>query len=225
MFRIKLALLIGGGVLAFFGIQEVLVSYGTDSKADEVDLKTVEDGQTPESNHAKIGEHMAIFDASVYAVRQAKHEKGEPGPGSKVEYCFYPIISNEHPYINALRELADKHGGLDNVPEEAAWPDIQDYTISMLVKTKKFKTVGTIPDGMDTQDTVQGLIINQIDSLDSEEEGLVKESFPKADLEKVLILEDGRKPASLFKSLGMTFGGILLSLGGVGWLILGRRQE
>ena len=31
MFRIKLALLIGGGVLAFFGIQEVLVSYGNDS--------------------------------------------------------------------------------------------------------------------------------------------------------------------------------------------------
>ncbi len=68
----------------------------------------------------------------------------------------------------------------------------------------------------------QNLVINQIDSLDSEEEDLVKQNFAKADLDKVLILEEGREPASLFKSLGMVFGGIVLTLGGAAWMFLGR---
>jgi hypothetical protein len=71
------------------------------------------------------------------------------------------------------------------------------------------------------QDSVKGLVINRIDSLDSEEEKLIKENFPSLDIDKVLILEQDRTPASLFKSMGMMAGGMLLALVGVGLFFVG----
>lgn len=218
-------MLIGGGMLAFWGTQEFLVSYGADHKAVEVELATIEGGETPAGNHVKLGEHWAIYGACVYAYRQGKYDHGEPDAGTSVDYCFYPIISDAHPFMTALGELSDKYDGLENVPDSAAWPDIQQHTFTVLVKTKQFKKIGAIPDGISAQDSLQGLIINQIDSLDSEEEGLVKQSFPQANLDKVLILEAGRAPASLIKSLGMMFGGLALVIGGGVWMFAGDEEE
>jgi hypothetical protein len=42
------------------------------------------------------------------------------------------------------------------------------------------------------------------------------------DLEQILIVEDGRAPASTTKSLGMTAGGVLISLLGVGGFLMDR---
>ncbi|MFH1268414.1 MAG: hypothetical protein ABIK89_22055 [Planctomycetota bacterium] len=65
-------------------------------------------------------------------------------------------------------------------------------------------------------------MVNRIQSLDGEEERLVKESFPTIDLDKVLLVVEGRKPASLAKSLGMSLGGVFLALLGLGLLLAGR---
>ncbi len=59
-FRLKIALLIGGGVLAFFGGQEFLVSYGTSDKPLEVDLDLdkvliLEAGRKPASLGKSLG--------------------------------------------------------------------------------------------------------------------------------------------------------------------------
>lgn len=50
-------------------------------------------------------------------------------------------------------------------------------------------------------------------------------SFPGIDLTRVLILEEGRQPASLFKSLGLVFGGVVLAGLGSDWFFLGAQQE
>lgn len=66
MFRIKLAMLVGGGVLAFVGFQEFRVSQGTTTEPQKVSLADLESGTIPDNAHLEIGEHIAHYGASVY---------------------------------------------------------------------------------------------------------------------------------------------------------------
>ena len=66
MFRVKLAMIVGGGFLAFFGGQEFLVSSGSGSDPVAVELAAVESGTEPESNYVAIGEHIALYGGCVY---------------------------------------------------------------------------------------------------------------------------------------------------------------
>ncbi|HUT10336.1 MAG TPA: hypothetical protein VMY42_07565 [Thermoguttaceae bacterium] len=211
MGRFLMVLIVGGGALVFFGGREYLVSSGASSDPVEVDLAKLEAGETPENNHVKIGEHVSLYPASVYEYQQSKYASGEPGPDTTVTHSYYPILSMEHPFIQKLVET-----------EGEDVPDITDFAV--LVKTKRFKTIRAIPDEMNTCASVQGLVINRIDSLDSEEKKLIKESFPLVKLDNVLILEEGRKPASLLLSLGMIFGGVALVVAGIGAFVVKNRQ-
>ncbi|MGJ8653936.1 MAG: hypothetical protein ACSHX8_11730 [Opitutaceae bacterium] len=62
-------------------------------------------------------------------------------------------------------------------------------------------------------------MINRIESLDSEEAGLLRESFPHINLDEVWIVEEGRLPSSQGKSVGMMAGGGLLMLAGAFLLV------
>lgn len=205
MVRIKLAMVALGGFIAFMGFQEFHVSQGATVEPAKVSLADLEAGKVPDNSHLEIGSHIALYGASIYEYEQSKYETGEPGSNAKVNHCYYPIFSTEHPLF-AVEE-----------------PTAGDDDFAVLVKTKAFKTVGSIPDGGPTVASVQGLVINRISSLDSEEKDLVKQSFPRANLDKVLILEQGRTPASFAKSGGMLGGGVLLSLVGIGMFFVGRK--
>ncbi len=218
--RIRLALIVIGCLLVFIGFREFRVSGGTTAKPAAVDLAALERDEATDNNHVQIGEHVAVYGTAVYEYEESRFAAGEPGPDTKVNHCYYPIISPEHPFIEALNKLVEEHGGLDNLPDEVSFPEIADFAV--LVKTRRFKTVGAIPGGLADEASVQGLVINRIASLGDEEEKLVKESFPSINLETVLILEEGRKPASLGKSLGMLFGGLALAVLGLGLFIAGR---
>ena len=198
MFRIKLAMIIGGGFLAFMGYEQFKVSSGTTVEPVSVSLADLEAGKIPDNTHLNIGEHIALHGAAVYEYEQAEHQSGDPGPNAKVNHCYYPIFSTEHPLFAAEEETAG------------------DDDFAVLVKTQVFKTVGSIPDDFATVGSVKGLVINSIASLDAEETNLVKQSFPGVNLDKVLILEQNREPASIAKSGGMMGGGVLLSLVGLG---------
>lgn len=212
MFRVKLALIVIGGFVAFMGFEEFKVSSGASAEPVDVELASLEKGGELPNVHARITKHIAVYAGSVYEYEQGKYESGPPGAGSKVNHCYYPILSAEHPFIEALAN--------DN-------PDADLDNFAVIIKTERFATVGSIPDGFDAVESIQGLVVNRITSLDSEEQDLVRQSFPNVDLNKLLILEDGRAPASIAKSGGMMAGGGLLSLVGLGLLfgIGGRKEE
>ena len=206
MLRIKLAAVFGGLVLAYFGIQEFRVSHGGSSEPTSTELATIEKGSAPANNHVEIGPHYAIYGGSVYQYTQGKYDHSAPGSSTKVSYCYYPIISGEHPFIQAVM----------NEEEDPQFGDI-----AVIVKTHRFKTIGQIPEEIVEESSVKGLVVNRIESLDKEERKLLHENFPQVDFEKVLIVEDGRRPASLLKSAGMVGGGALISLIGVALFFLG----
>jgi len=117
--------------------------------------------------------------------------------------------------------MITKYGGPSNIPD-AEYPEVDTFRV--LVKTKRFKTESSIPNGISSDDSLKGLVINLIRSMDAEEKKLIKQSFPKVNIDDVIILEDGREPASMMVSLGMIGGGILLALAGLAWMLSGFRS-
>ena len=209
MFRVKIAAIIGGLVLTYFGVQEFRVGMGASTEPTAAELVVIENGETPESNHLLIGQHVADYVGCVYEYTEGS---------DKVNHMYYPIISEENSFFDELAALYGKYGNQNDIPD-GEYPEIHDFTV--LVKTKRFKNRRSIPEGLVSEDKVQGLVINLIDSLDAEEKQLIQSQFPEVNLDEVLILEEGRKPASMIVSGAMIAGGILLSLLGLGWLLMG----
>lgn len=121
-----------------------------------------------------------------------------------------------------MAKLKEEYGSMDQVPDNVPFPDLNSF--SVIVKAKHFKTVGSIPDGLKGEDSLEGLVINQVESLDKEEKNLIRSSFPGADLEHVVIIQAGRKPTPLIKSLGMVGGGVLLAVLGIVLFFAGGRD-
>ncbi|HKI30621.1 MAG TPA: hypothetical protein VKA46_01920 [Gemmataceae bacterium] len=72
-----------------------------------------------------------------------------------------------------------------------------------------------------------GMVTNRITKLGAEEKRLLRQSYPTADLERCLIIEDGRQPSGVGKVMLLGAGGIGLVLAGIGVLIVGylRRER
>ena len=221
MFRLKILLTGLGGFLAFTGIQEFRVSRGTTVEPLAVELSSLESGTAAANNHVLIGEHVAVYGGSVYEYSQDDNSSRAPGAHTKVRVTYYPVISEDHTFFEQLNKLSEKHGTEDAIPD-ADYPTIDDFKV--LIKTKRFKTIGSIPDGLSFQDRVQGLIVTSIDGLDREEKQLIHESFPNTDVENIIMIMEGREPASLGKSLGMCAGGSVMALLGVFSLFFLRRS-
>lgn len=218
MGRFILVLIVVGGVLGFEGIKELVLSEGTTSEPQDVEIKDLERGNIPFNNHVRVGKHVAVYPAAVFQYEQSSWFSGEPDRSTKVNYCYYPIVSTSHPLLRRLERLKRQYRGLENVPENVPLTDSRN--IAMLVKTRRFKTIGAIPFTIETTAEVHGVVTNKVSSLGGDEAKLIKESFPNLDLDRVLILDVGRTPTSLAASLGMICGGGVLILIGVGIFIM-----
>jgi len=124
---------------------------------------------------------------------------------------------------DAIGDPCSSQGNAGNVRvEDIKIPQLGDFRV--IVKTKRFDTIGAIPDSYVAEDSVQGLFINKIDSLDDEESSLIQQSFPGVDISNVLILEADRRPAAMWKLFGMIGGGVALCLLGT-FLMLPKRAS
>lgn len=169
----------------------------------------IESGAADTSNaHIKVGSHFPVYFELIYY--------GEENT-DKIQYVYYPILSAEHPFVQGLATLYEKY-----IPEEKI-PQVGEF--SVLVKSKRYSNTSELPEGFDEAESVQGLVINKISNLKDEELDLLRQSFPSLNPEKILVLEEGRKPAGAAKKFGMIGGGGLLSLVGLGWLVVGFRKK
>jgi hypothetical protein len=210
MWRVKLGVIAGGAILAFFGWQEYKVSAGASSEAVQTPLEALEQGNTPPNKYVKFGPHYRLYLDLVYEVSVPKG-RSEPIASDTVNYIYYPIISKNHPFLKKLEQL----------PPGADVPQIENF--SVLVKSKKFGTFGSLPEDDKEEAEITGLIVNEIEGVSSEDQALIRSRYPNIDFTKVLILEEGRSPSSGFKSFGMMGGGVILTLAGIAWLFIRRK--
>lgn len=149
-----IAILGGIGVgVGGFGFNEMRLGSGASSQPAEVDLAKLEQGEPLTNKHIKLGPHIAKFDNSQFEYEKLEHDYSEPTESTRINYCLYPIVSEE------------SHGG----------PRNQQRRRSVTVKTKRYYTVGDIPDGDVPMASVQGLITSDLNA-------------------NALVVEEGRKP-------------------------------
>jgi hypothetical protein len=171
---------------------------GAKATADPVDADLAQleaDAGKPLDNyHLKIGPHYACYYSTVYSYKVKKGAPRNTEAATKLDYAFYPIVSKSNPDLKELDKLKEKYGDLSKAPEDEM-PLPTRFVV--LVKTKRFKTVGDLPDAAITdENSLQGLVTNEIDHLTADEKKLIKEEFPTIDFSKVLIVEADRKPYS-----------------------------
>jgi len=218
MWRVWIAAVVLGGMLAFYGYKEVKVSSGASGKATEMNLAGLEKGEDLANPHIRLDAHWALYPVCIFEYEGV----GQARDHHKVNYTYYPVISPEHPFLVTLAKLEEEYGDLDKAPEEKL-PEIEDFAV--LVKTKRFGTVGAIPDDILPAESVQGLVVNRISKLETEECRLLRESFPKINLDKVLLLDSDRRPTSVLGSYGLMLLGLLVVAGGIGAPFYLKRRE
>ena len=211
MGRIAIGLMVAGGFLAYFGYEEYKVGAGASADPVRVDLATLENGTPPPDSHLDIGPHWAIFPVWV-------------GWGEletdKLDYIYYPIVSETHPYNQAWDALLVQYGEQE-IPE-SAMPQLT--SLAVLVKSKRYKTESAVPAQWENVGSVQGLLVNEIESLKPGEEQSLRQAFPGLSLENVMILEQDRRPKSALLALAMMGGGVVVILFGAGMLIRGFQE-
>ncbi|QDU90770.1 hypothetical protein Pla175_41830 [Pirellulimonas nuda] len=217
MFRTKALVVLGGAVLAYFGIQELRVGMSSTPEPVGVDLAEVESGAIIDNNHWLLSEHVAVFGAAIYEYEKWTGNGGkELDERTKCTWCYYPVMSYDHEYVRTISALEAEYGSLDKLTDQEL-PALDGFKV--LVRTKEFKTVGDIPSGLEGRNSVQGLVVSRIEGLGSDEKKLMSEGFPGLDLDDLLLLEAGRRPTSVAASSGMIAGGVALLVAGAVWML------
>jgi len=204
-----------GGSSIFYGWSEYKLGAKSTPEPIDVDLAKLEQGDKVDNNNLKLGKHYACYYSTVCSYKQGRFSSGNPTEKTKIDYAFYPIVSPANQDIQQLEQLMKKYPDLRNVPDDVTVPLPKHFVV--LVKTTRYKTYGALPEGIQSVDSIQGLVINEVSSLSSDEKKLIQEEFPTIDFNKVLILEDGRQPSSKAKAITfMVMGAGILVVGLIG---------
>jgi len=198
-----------GGSLIAGACDNLVLSQGTSAQPVDVSLQDIESGSAPESVYWNVGEHVAMTQLGVYGFSQPKGSTGEPTAQTRVTVYYYPIISKGHPYLAQASTPLALFGSVAGVPAQA-WPAFEDFTV--LVKTYRFATVGALPTHATEERQIQGMAINRIVRLSDQERKELSTLFPTLNLDRLLILEEGRTPATAIGSYSVIAGGSLVCL-------------
>jgi hypothetical protein len=196
--RSRWILFVIGGLLALWGLEEFRVGFDAAAEAIEVDLAALEQGQKLPQNHIRLGTHMCLYFDAIYSYDL--RDKNKPNPD--IQYAYYPIISLSNPLLSRLTPHVN--------PDEDSSPAQHVEELKVLVKTQQFKRVSDIPRDGVVKKAVTGLVINRIRSLEVKEADLLRQQYPRINLEQILILEESRTPISPAVSFAVLAGGLAL---------------
>ncbi len=208
MYRIAVAMILGGGFVFWVGLGEFKLGLGASQVPLQCALSQLENGAEPPDKHLTIGEHWALFPAWVGWGK---------GGGDKLDRIYYPIVSQDHPFNQAWDAVIEKYG--DNEIPEDETPRLK--SLGVLVKSRRFKTASAIPEEWKQVAAITGLIINGIGELSNQEENLLREQFPD-----LVLVDMMRRPArrTLFPcttAVGSGMGRGLLMTGELGFFGMG----
>ncbi len=193
MVRLKLALIIGGGVLVFFGIQEWRLGSGCKSEAQKIKCSDLE-AKGPGENAHIILTDFCLPNSSIIYNKDTK--------SGKYTCIWVPAVPNEGDYVKQYREAM-----------QAGTQPSGPTGIKVIVESKNVKNDAQL-DEFGNKTEIEGTIVNKIESLGSDERKLLVSSYPGSSIDACYILEEGRKPAGTGALAGFLLGG--LALVGVG---------
>lgn len=212
--EIRVGCCILGAMMCLWGVFRINRWSGASSDAVTVDLAQLESGLEPTDMHVQIGEHHAAYRKSAYAHSGPDTGFGIPASSDqKVEYVYYPVVSLKNPYVKEHAEKVKKWGDLNRIPVFEKGPVLREF--SVLVKTKRFHTVGNIPERDKVEQSVKGVMLRKASELEQEERNQLSQQYPGITGRNVYILEAGREPASGLVSALIILFGLAQLAGGV----------
>ncbi len=208
MTRIKLGLIVLGLVLGYFGIRELRLATAASRKPAHVTCGRLIAQGPGENAHVVVEDFVACVN---YFIWEGQHKQG---PWKKV---YIPLLVAGGEWH---REVAARIQKAGKIPDDLPLPK----NIRLIAKFRKVKNEEELL-RLTNQQTMQGMIVNKIESIGSEEKNLLRQGYPGIQFDNCLIFEYGRRPAGALAMVGYLGGG-LASVGvGLLWLVLGRRKR
>ncbi len=189
-----------GGLMVYWGYQEMSLASKTDATPQTITCQALSDSGPGDNANVVMSDFLLCTMAYVY--------EGVGSSDSVYSTVWVPAVPLDGTYHRLLKSMLDEEG---NIVGDLPMPT----DLAVLVKTSKTPNDEAL-DRLAAADTLGGLVINEIASLDSEEKKLLSESYPGVDFDKVWILEHGRVPAGAGKMYGLMGGGLALLVLGLG---------
>lgn len=159
--------------------------------------------------------------AKQEAQRISCADLAEKGPGDNAHIVLTDCVLLSHDYVYEERRGKWTTVFIPAIPiaELTTWQQAEDGSLHVpknirfrvIVKSSEV-TSEAEADRFGQQETVKGVVINEISSLDSETKKLLAESYPGTDLDSCWILEHDRNLPSAGVAMGAIAGGGLLLL-------------
>jgi hypothetical protein len=192
-------LLIAGFFLIDRGRRQFEMLQKAGSDPTPVELVELESGKPLPQTYVRLGKHVRLYPLSVYTTRKSQAAVADPD----VTTVLTPALSTGNP---AMRE-----GGSDK--------DLKAAKLRVIIKTDRFKKRSGIPTVVKVEQEVTGLVVSEVNRLDTDERNLLKDAFSETDLRDVLIIEEGSKPYSLgWPVLEIVIGAGMMLF--AGWLVV-----
>jgi hypothetical protein len=202
MSRFIIAMVVGGGFLVFMTVQDWRLKSTAKDKPQFITCADLEAKGPGENAHIMLGEFMLCSFAYVY-------EEKSPGNWSKVWVPAVPVGGAFH---QQLLTQVDDQGNLTG--------DMKLPTGVKVIVTSKDVDNETELLALGDKQTLQGMVVNLIESLGSEEKKILQENYPSVNFDDCYIVEVDRKPASTGRLLATGFGGLaLMAAGGITFLM------
>ncbi len=179
-----------GGVGVVTSTQEMWLSMGSTSEPVPTNVADLESGQKLGSYHVALDKHLALYPAAGVEYYTNKKKPEEPTETTKITSVFYPVISANHPDADTIVKALNSEDGDTSA---------LNSQVRVIIHSSKFATVADVPGEVMEETGVRGTIESSVRSLSDDEVKILRESFPGLDTAKVVILEEGKKPASMLK--------------------------
>lgn len=211
MVRLIIALLVIGCMVAYFGFREFQLGQAASPNAKHISCAELGSKGPGDNAHVLLENHVLCQSGFVY-------ESKNGNASERWTTIWIPAVPIDGEYVQEIKRLME----VSNGKRAGSLPLPKD--VHVLIKSKRVHDQSDL-DRLDNQDTIQGVVINKIDSIGSQEKKLLSEQYPGIDFDKCWIIEHGREPSGPAKSFGMMGGGAALAgLGVLGMVAKIKKQ-
>src|SRR5262245_30817514 len=188
LFRLGIALIVIGCILGYFTFREGQLASTASAKPEEISLKALIDRGPTGNAHIILKDFVGFPEESVF-----EYENNNQNYYTKV---WIPVIP---------KEAAEAPG---HAPRGG---------VKAIIKSNKVHDDGALRQ-LSHQSTIQGMVVNRIESLGSDERKELEKSPLGIDTAHCLIIQHARTPSGTGLILLMGGGTLALVAGGVGLL-------
>lgn len=201
--------IIGGLLCALVGYRETRLACVAKPQPRRITCAELASRGPGDNAHVEIEKLMVCFWVFVYEKKQKSVSNSASSRDSEYATIWVPAVPIGGPFHKKLTALIEQND--NRLPQNLPSPK----TIRVLIKSTDCPTDEAVFD-LGQQKVVRGVVVNEIESLGSQERGQLGKSYPGANLEQIYIVEHGRRPAGVGKRWGLSIAGLLLIVAGVG---------